>query len=177
MRQINFASSKEIKEIKEILEVFTVLIVDDDVAIQEVTNIILEDFTHRDYKLNLIYANSETEAIKIIENTPNIAVIILDVVMESYDSGFKLVNYIRDIQKNKLVRIIIRTGQAGSISEKEAVVEYEINDYADKTKLNSLELFSKVVMAIRTYQELLTLHKENDELKQIIKSSDVKTIE
>jgi|GEM_PF-2955883 len=174
MGQINFASSEEITEkIKE----FTVLVVDDDEAIQEVTNIILEDFTHKDYKLNLIYASSEAEAIKIIEETPNIAVIILDVVMESYDSGFKLVNYIRDIQKNKLARIIIRTGQAGSISEKEAVVEYEINDYADKTKLNSLELFSKVVLAIRTYQELLTLHKENEELRQNIKSSDVKSIE
>jgi len=174
MGQINFASSEEITEkIKE----FTVLVVDDDEAIQEVTNIILEDFTHKDYKLNLIYASSEAEAIKTIETTPNIAVIILDVVMESYDSGFKLVNYIREIQKNKLVRIIIRTGQAGSISEKEAVVEYEINDYADKTKLNSLELFSKVVLAIRTYQELLTLHKQNEELRQIIKSSDVKTIE
>lgn len=170
MRKINFASSKE-KSNKT--KTYTVLIIDDDSAIQEVTSVILEDFNHKDYNLNLIYANSEAEAMEIIEKTPDIAVIILDVVMESYDSGFKLVKYIRDVLKNNLVRIIIRTGQAGNISEKEAVVEYEINDYTDKTKLNSLELFSKVVMAIRTYEELVTLYKENKELKQIIKLSNL----
>jgi len=165
MKKVSFATSKE-KEVKT--KSYTVLVVDDDVSIQEVTSIILEDFKHKDYELNLIYAKSEEESIKILENTPDIAVIILDVVMESYDSGFKVVQYIREVLKNKMVRIIIRTGQAGLISEKDAVVEYDINDYTDKTNLNSLELFSKVVLSIRTYEELEILHKENEELKQII---------
>ncbi len=165
MNKVNFASTKD-KDIK--IKSYTVLVVDDDVSIQEVTSIILEDFKHKEYKLNLIYAKSEEEATKIIENTSDIAVILLDVVMESYDSGFKVVKYIREVLKNKMVRIIIRTGQAGLISAKEAVVEYDINDYTDKTNLNSVELFSKVVLSIRTYEELVTLHKENEELKQII---------
>ncbi|NQY95230.1 MAG: response regulator [Campylobacteraceae bacterium] len=167
MKKVNFASSKD-KEEKTTS--YTVLIVDDDASIQEVTSIILEDFKHKDYELNLIYAKSEEETIKIIEKTPDIAVIILDVVMESYDSGFKIVKYIREVLKNKVVRIIIRTGQAGRISEKDAVVEYDINDYADKTNLNSLELFTKVVLAIRTYEELVSLHKEIEELKEVILS-------
>ncbi len=165
MNKVNFASTKD-KELKT--KSYTVLVVDDDVSIQEVTSIILEDFKHKDYELNLIYAKSEEETIKIIEKTSDIAVIILDVVMESYDSGFKIVKYIREVLKNKMVRIIIRTGQAGLISAKEAVVEYDINDYTDKTNLNSVELFSKVVLSIRTYEELEILHKENEELKQII---------
>jgi len=167
MKKVNFASLKG-KEVKS--KSYTVLVVDDDVSIQEVTSIILEDFKHKDYELNLIYAKSEEETIKIIENTSDIAVIILDVVMESYDSGFKIVKYIREVLKNPMVRIIIRTGQAGLISAKEAVVEYDINDYTDKTNLNSVELFSKVVLAIRTYEELVRLYKENEELKQIINS-------
>jgi len=167
MKKVSFATSKE-KEVKT--KSYTVLVVDDDVSIQEVTSIILEDFKHKDYELNLIYAKSEEESIKILENTPDIAVIILDVVMESYDSGFKVVQYIREVLKNKMVRIIIRTGQAGLISEKDAVVEYDINDYTDKTNLNSLELFSKVVLSIRTYEELLTLYNENKKLKEVILS-------
>jgi len=171
MEKINFASSKEEKQkTKE----YTVLVVDDDVSIQEVTSIILEDFKHKDYSLNLLYAKSENEAITILEEKPDISVIILDVVMESYDSGFKIVNYIREIQKNNIIRIIIRTGQAGLISEKESVVEYDINDYVDKTNLNSLELFSKVVLGIRTYDELVRLHKENEELKAVIASLKAK---
>jgi len=167
MKKVSFATSKE-KEVKT--KSYTVLVVDDDVSIQEVTSIILEDFKHKDYELNLIYAKSEEESIKILENTPDIAVIILDVVMESYDSGFKVVQYIREVLKNKMVRIIIRTGQAGLISEKDAVVEYDINDYTDKTNLNSLELFSKVVLSIRTYEELVTLYNENKKLKEVILS-------
>jgi len=167
MKKVNFASSKE-KEVKT--KSYTVLIVDDDVSIQEVTSIILEDFKHKEYALKLIYAKNEEETIEILGKTPDISVIILDVVMESYDSGFKIVNYIREVLKNKMVRIIIRTGQAGLISEKEAVVEYDINDYTDKTNLNSLELFSKVVLAIRTYKELVALYKENEELKEVILS-------
>jgi len=170
MNKVNFASAKEEKEKTK---VYTVLVVDDDVSIQEVTGIILEDFKHKDYELNLIYAKSEEESIKILESTPEIAVILLDVVMESYDSGFKVVKYIREVLQNKIVRIIIRTGQAGLVSAKDAVVDYDINDYTDKTNLNSLELFSKVVLAIRTYDELLALHKENEALKETIKSLSV----
>ncbi|MEZ5672146.1 MAG: hypothetical protein R3E08_07060 [Thiotrichaceae bacterium] len=68
----------------------------------------------------------------MLEQHPNIALIFLDVVMETHDAGLQLVQYIRETLKNRFVCIILRTGQAGFAPEEEVVVKYEINDYAEK---------------------------------------------
>ena len=71
---------------------------------------------------------------KILNEESDIALILLDVVMEEDDSGLKLVKYIRDDLRNKLTRIILRTAVPGE--------EYEINDYKEKIYLSTTRLFT-----------------------------------
>ena len=114
---------------------WTILIVDDDPSVHQVTRFALKNTKVLGRKLRLIHANSTEEAKKILHETPNIALILLDVVMESHNAGLKLVQHIRESLSNSSVRIVLRTGQPGYAPEREVMVNYDINDYKEKTEL------------------------------------------
>ena len=66
-------------------------------------------------------------------DNPDIVVILLDVIMESDDAGLITAKYIRETLQNRAVRIILRTGQPGQVPERQAIVDYDIDDYKTKT--------------------------------------------
>jgi len=90
-----------------------ILVVDDEPEVFQVTALALKDFNFSDKGLELIPAYSGNEAMELIKKHPDIALILLDVVMESEHAGLELVRWIRDEQENSFVRIILRTGQPG----------------------------------------------------------------
>jgi len=169
MRKIKFET--KIKSNDKKLKVFKVLIVDDDLNIHKMTKFILNDFDFKYYKLEFISAYSGEETKKIIKNTSDIAVILLDVVMETSDAGLEVVKYIREELNNHLVRIIIRTGQPGYAPEREVIIKYEINNYLEKTDSSSTRLFSAMVTALRSYQDLTSLQKQDDIIRHQSKMS------
>ena len=83
-----------------------------------------------------------------MRSTPDVAVILLDVVMETDDAGLELVDYIRTQLKNETVRIILRTGQPGQAPERRVIVDYDINDYKAKTELTADKLFTALTAAL-----------------------------
>ena len=85
---------------------------------------------------------------------PDIAAVLLDVIMETDAAGLDLVEYIRNEIKNETVRIILRTGQPGQAPERRVIVEYDINDYKAKTELTADKLFTSLTAALRSYQQL-----------------------
>ena len=85
---------------------------------------------------------------------PDIAAVLLDVIMETDVAGLDLVEYIRNEIKNETVRIILRTGQPGQAPERRVIVQYDINDYKAKTELTADKLFTSLTAALRSYQQL-----------------------
>ena len=85
---------------------------------------------------------------------PDIAAVLLDVIMETDAAGLDLVEYIRNELKNETVRIILRTGQPGQAPERRVIVDYDINDYKAKTELTADKLFTSLTAALRSYQQL-----------------------
>src|SRR5258708_16021604 len=85
---------------------------------------------------------------------PDIAAVLLDVIMETDAAGLDLVEYIRNDIKNETVRIILRTGQPGQAPERRVIVQYDINDYKAKTELTADKLFTSLTAAFRSYQQL-----------------------
>ena len=120
----NMKFDTKIKSAPIKFDVFKVLIVDDDVHIHEITKFILNDFDYKNYKLEFISAYSGEEAREIIKNTSDIALVLLDVVMETSDAGLEVVRYIREELDNHLMRIIIRTGQPGYAPENEVIASH-----------------------------------------------------
>lgn len=150
---------------------WTILIIDDDPSVHQVTRFALKDTKVLGRKLQMIHASSTREAKELMAETPEIALILLDVVMESHNAGLKLVKYIRETLHNSSVRIVLRTGQPGYAPEREVMVDYDINDYKEKTELTANRLFTTIVAGIRTYQDIVTLKRTQAGLTSVVSSS------
>ena len=145
-----------------------VAIIDDDPAVHEGTRFALYDFQLAGHGLELLSAHSAEEGYRLLREHPDIAVALLDVVMESDVAGLDLVGRIRGELKNETVRIILRTGQPGQAPERKVIVDYDINDYKAKTELTADKLFTALTSALRSYQQLQRLIQTKRGLEIII---------
>lgn len=147
-----------------------ILIVDDEPEVHTVTRLVLTDYTFQERPLAFLSAYSAAEARKLLADRPEIAVILLDVVMETDHAGLDLVRDIREDQGNRLTRIILRTGQPGYAPEREVIVDCDINDYREKSELTAPRLFTAVTAALRAYQDLVTIEADRCGLVRVLES-------
>jgi two-component system, sensor histidine kinase and response regulator len=145
-----------------------VLIVDDDAGVHATTKMVLRGFSFDGRPARFLSANSAEEARRILSGTPGIAVILLDVVMESDDAGLRLVQFIRTELGDRRVRIILRTGQPGQAPERDVILNYDINDYKSKTELTAQKLFTALVAALRGYQDIVAVERHRAGLERIL---------
>lgn len=158
----------EIEEVVAPLGYWNILIVDDEKIVHESTKMVLNDFVFQQKKINFLCAYSASEARTILKETDDIAVVLLDVVMEKDNSGLELVKFIRDELNNQFIRIILRTGQPGQAPEEEVVINYDINDYKMKTELTLQKLLTTIVSALRSYANIMELENNRKGLEKII---------
>ncbi|WP_377702903.1 DUF3369 domain-containing protein [Pseudoduganella sp. UC29_71] len=145
-----------------------VLIVDDDVDVHAVTRLALRNVSFKGRELELFSAYSGREAYDILRDTPDIALVLLDVVMETDDAGLLLARRIREELHNAIVRVVLRTGQPGQAPEQRVIIEYDINDYKAKTELTTQKLFTTVISALRAYESLNMLERSRVGLGKIL---------
>ncbi len=145
-----------------------VIIADDEKDVHWITRRVLRDYRYADRGLVFYSAYSGDEARLLLEEHPDTALILLDVVMETDDAGLQMVRYIREELKNRLVRIVLRTGQPGQAPERDIIASYDINDYKEKTELTADKLFSTVTASLRAYQLADSLNRSNRHLNQEI---------
>jgi response regulator RpfG family c-di-GMP phosphodiesterase len=148
-----------------------VLIVDDEEEVHNVTKMALRRFTFDAKGIEFLSAYSAREGKQLLAENMDIAVILLDVVMEEENSGLQMARYIRNDLHNQLVRIILRTGQPGQAPEHDVVVKYDINDYKEKTELTAQKLHTTLVTTLRSFRDLSIIEINRRSLKQIIDSS------
>jgi len=141
-----------------------VLIVDDDDDVHTVTQLVLADVQFNGKPLQLLHARSSVEALACVSQTPDVAVILLDVVMETESAGLDIARHIRESLGNRIVQIILRTGYPGYAPEEKVIVDYEINDYKAKSELTSQRLITSVLASLRAYEHLTTIHQQNTAL-------------
>lgn len=146
------------------------LIVDDEADVHSATRLALGDFEFEGRPLEFISAYSGGEARNLYETNPDIAIVLLDVVMESEHAGLEFARYIREEMGNGLVRIILRTGQPGSAPSREVIAEYDINDYREKIDLTLDRLFSSVYTAMRGLRSLLRIEQSRHDLSRLNQS-------
>ena len=131
-----------------------IAVIDDDAAVHEGTRFALSDYSLNGQGLEILSAYSAAEGRKLMRAHPDIAAVLLDVIMETDVAGLELVEFIRSEIKNETVRIILRTGQPGQAPERRVIVQYDINDYKAKTELTADKLFTSLTAALRSYQQL-----------------------
>lgn len=148
-----------------------VLIVDDEPEVHRITKMTLAQFLFDNKPIEFLHAYTGTEAKAIMANEPDIALILLDVVMETDSAGLDVVRYVRTELHNPQVRIVLRTGQPGQAPEDDVVANFDINDYKDKTELTSQKLRTLIRASLRSYRDICTLEHNRKGLEKVIAAS------
>ncbi|WP_428239953.1 bifunctional diguanylate cyclase/phosphodiesterase [Gynuella sp.] len=169
-RKFEFASSDNDRKSSEDSG-WKVLTVEDDAAYQASLVFALRSMKVQRKMISLLTARSTTEATRIISRNPDIAVILLDVVMEHDESGLTLVKTIRELFDNSDVRIILLTGQPGMAPQKDVMSRYDIDDYWCKSELTNDHLLTIITSNIRTWNYLTEIRKSTTGLQQVISAS------
>jgi response regulator RpfG family c-di-GMP phosphodiesterase len=136
-----------------------ILIVDDEEDIHSITKLALKRFEFDSKGVHFLSAYNSQQAKDILACQTDIALVFLDVVMETDDAGLLLTQWIRETLKNQMIRIILRTGQPGQAPEEKVIESYDINDYKQKTELDRTKLFTTVFSALRAYRDLQTIEE------------------
>lgn len=147
---------------------WVIAVIDDDPAVHDGTRYALASYTLDGRGLEILTARSAAEARVLLAERRDVAVVLLDVVMETDNAGLELVDYIRRDLRQETVRIILRTGQPGQAPERRIIVDYDINDYKAKTELTADKLFTSLTAALRAYQQLKRLDETRRGLEIII---------
>jgi len=145
-----------------------ILVVDDDADVHSSTTFALADVEMQGRPLHFLHAYDADQAYAILAREPDIAVVLLDVVMERADAGLQLVRRIRDELARHDIRIILRTGQPGYAPEMDAIRGYDINDYRTKSELTRTKLYTTVAAAIRSYRQIRALDANRLGLEHIV---------
>ena len=149
----------------EAADKWKVLIVDDEKDVHDVTVLALKRLVFDSRAVEFLSAFSAAEARNILCANTDVAVLLLDVVMEDENAGLDLVRYIREELKNKMVRIILRTGHPGQAPEESVTMEYDINDYREKSELTARSLKTALITAFRSYRDIATIKSLNHEIE------------
>lgn len=159
------------KEISVGLPPWKLMIIDDDVDVHALSGLVLRQFTFEGRGVEFIHGYSRADAERLMQEHPDTAVLLLDVVMETDQAGLDAVRYIRQTLKNRFVRIILRTGQPGYAPEHRVIMDYDINDYKEKTDLTDIRLNTSVITSLRSYRDLMIIEKNRQGLKKIINAT------
>ncbi|MBF0125754.1 MAG: HD domain-containing protein [Magnetococcales bacterium] len=165
MRKIVFKSRKAVASPEPPTQKkWKLLVVDDEPDVHAATQLSLSRFSFGDIQLALLHAHSAMEARGLLTRHADVAVALIDVVMETDSAGLDLVKFIREEQKNLFMRLIIRTGQPGMAPERFVIEHYDIDDYKEKTELTSQKLFTTIRNAIKGFRDLQTIAQHHEEL-------------
>jgi len=148
-----------------------VLVIDDDDSVHQVTKLVLADAEIENRLLEIVSVYSMEEAKKKLLEDNNFCMAFVDVVMETDHAGLELVQWIREDLKNQFIRLVLRTGQAGSAPEAKVIKDYDINDYKEKTDFTSNKMITTVYASIRAYRDIMTIQRSLDAFKKLIEAT------
>ncbi|MDB5764216.1 MAG: hypothetical protein JWQ21_3211 [Herminiimonas sp.] len=153
------------------MPVWRVMIIDDDGDVHSSTVFALGNVEMQHRPLEFLHAYTAAQAREVLAHERDIAVILLDVVMEQQDAGLLLVRHIREVLGMTEVRIILHTGQPGYAPELDAIRDFDINDYKTKSELTRIKLFTAVTSAIRSYEQIRSINASRRGLNLIVRAT------
>ncbi len=146
------------------LGAWRVLVVDDDPQVHTVTVLALENVVVDGKPLSFVHAYDGQQARAFLSEIDDWALALVDVVMATEDDGLRLVQWLRDVRRNRQTRVILRTGQPGVAPERDVMLGYDINDYQPKAELTSQRLVTSVVGSIRAWRDLRLIADQREHL-------------
>ncbi|MGL6289996.1 MAG: HD domain-containing phosphohydrolase [Silanimonas sp.] len=134
-----------------------VAVIDDDESVRAITRLALGQLTVDGRPLDLLEAASAEEGIALFATHPDIALGLVDMVMEEPGAGLRVISAVREQQGNHRTRLVVRTGQPGHLPEDRVIRDYDINDYREKTELSAQKLRTVAHSAIRSFRDIVVV--------------------
>lgn len=150
-----------------------IMLVDDEADVHAVLRLALQDVQVEGRSLQLFDAKSAEEAKILLAAHPDIALILLDVVMESEQAGLELVRYIRNDCGNRNIQIVLVTGQPGYAPLRSVISEYDIDGYRLKSELTADRIYVSVYAALRTFQAEVNLAYSEEQLRLVLEGAEL----
>lgn len=149
-------------------EPWPVLVVDDEQDIHRLVRLICSDIRYQDRPIEIIDVFTAAEARQTLTDRPGIALVILDVMMETDSAGLDLVDFIRSDLEDDGIQIVLFTGQPGLAPERRVIRDYDINGYVNKADVASESMRSAVITSLRFFSDrkelaALARHQENQQ--------------
>lgn len=135
-----------------------VLVADDDDDVLEVTALALDGMQVDQRPVELLFASTEAQARAYLESH-EVAVAILDVIMDTDRSGFDIAAWIRHTHRSLATRIVLRTGQPGQSDGQRAFHIGDINEFWLKTELGVGRMRATLSGLIRSYRDLVAVEE------------------
>jgi signal transduction histidine kinase len=117
--------------------------------------------------LQLLHAYSAQQALMLVADHPELAVALIDVVMETADAGLRLVQHIRQLPGRQALRLILRTGQPGQALELSCVQQFDITDHWHKLDQSRTQVLVGLTAAIRSYRQFADMAAQREVLQRL----------
>lgn len=148
-----------------------IMVIDDDDGVHSSTRFALERVQVDGRSLEIIDLYSADEAREYLSQHDDVALALVDVVMESDHAGLDFVQWVREEKKNSAIRLVLRTGQPGQAPERHVVVNYDIDDYKTKSELTAQKLFTLLHSSLRSYRHIRALERNLRGLEMVINAA------
>ncbi|MBH0017897.1 EAL domain-containing protein [Pseudoalteromonas sp. NGC95] len=165
-----FDEEQEVNDLNK--KVIKILTVEDDINYQNaLTNSLKEMQVDEEYTIEVLVANSISQAALVLSSHPDIALTFIDVVLEDDDSGLRLVDTIREVLGNSDMRIVLLTGQPGFAPEQHVMKSLDIDEYWNKSDVSAEKLQSIVTSNLRTWQYISQISSARKGLQLVLDAS------
>ncbi|WP_277053425.1 EAL domain-containing protein [Pseudoalteromonas marina] len=167
-----FVFDEEREEDSSTIKKIKVLTVEDDINYQlALTNSLKEMRPEDNCEIEVLTANSVSQAALVLSLHPDIALTFIDVVMEDDDSGLRLVSTIREVIGNADMRIVLLTGQPGFAPEQQIMKTLDIDEYWNKSDVSAEKLQSIVTSNLRTWKYISQISSARKGLQLVLDAS------
>ncbi|TCK04082.1 HD domain-containing phosphohydrolase [Marinobacterium mangrovicola] len=156
------------EKLSDALSPWKVALIDDEDDVISISEMVLKRVLVDSRPLMFLKAHSAAEAKALFEQHSDIALALVDVVMEDDHAGLDLIKWIRESNKNTATRLVLRTGQPGEAPEEDVIRDYDINDYKNKAELNSTRLKTTIYSAIRSYRDIIEVERGHKGLEDVV---------
>ncbi len=147
-----------------------VLVVDDDQDLRAITQLALLGAEVDGVELEVVCVASGAEARRFLRGRADVAVALVDVVMESDAAGLELVAWVRTELRDPSIRLVVRTGQPGSAPESRVMSAYDIHDYLGKSETTARRLVSCVTGGVRAWRDLRGIRRQREGLQRVLRA-------
>jgi len=145
------------------LPTWKILCVDRISPESDMTKLLLEKMFFLQRPLQVMKASSTGNAEIILQETQDIAVILID-MEEDKAQGLEFIRNVRELYRNYKVRIILRTGYPDTLPSRQEVESYRIDDYIPKEIVSERQIEIAVMTAIRAHHQIITTETQLSDL-------------